>query len=263
MLNQDEARQAIGAQAYGSDGDKIGKVGQVYLDDETNEPAWATVNTGLFGTSETFVPLSDASLSADGLVVAHTKDMVKDAPNVNDDDGHLTPDQERALYEYYGIAYTEWADHSLDDGPGRDTTSTEPTGREPIASPTSSDTDNAMTLSEERVQVSGTTTSPIGRARLRKIVETEYVTQTVPVRRERVIVENIPPGEDGLAEDATGDGGPEVVLHEERPVLEKTVEPVERVRLGTEQYTSEETVGEEVRRERIDVEGDVEDRRNS
>jgi len=67
MLNQDEARQAIGAQAYGSDGDKIGKVGQVYLDDETNEPAWATVNTGLFGTSETFVPLSDASLTADGL----------------------------------------------------------------------------------------------------------------------------------------------------------------------------------------------------
>jgi len=262
MLNQDEARQAVGAQAYGSDGDKIGKVGQVYLDDQTDQPAWATVNTGLFGTSESFVPLNDASLTADGLVVAHTKDTVKDAPNVDDDDGRLTPEQERALYEYYGMAYTEWADGSLDDGQGRDMTSPEPP-REPVASPARSDTDDAMTLSEERVQISGTTTSPIGRVRLRKIVETEYVTQTVPVRRERVIVENIPAGEGGFADDASGDDGPEVVLHEERPVLEKTVEAVERVRLGTEQYTSEETVGEEVRRERIEVEGDVEDRRTS
>lgn len=260
MLNQDEARQAIGAQAYGSDGDKIGKVGQVYLDDETNEPAWATVNTGLFGTSETFVPLSDASLTADGLVVAHPKDTVKDAPNVNDDDGHLTPDQERALYEYYGMAYTEWTEGSLDDGPGRDTTSTEPTGREPIASPTSSDTDNAMTLSEERVQVSGTTTSPIGRARLRKIVETEYVTQTVPVRREKVIIEHDPVegDDDGSLADADA-VGTEVVLNEERPVLEKTAEPVERVRLAREEYTEDETVSTDVRRERIETEGDVRD----
>jgi stress response protein YsnF len=49
----------------------------------------------------------------------------------------------------------------------------------------------------------------------------------------------------------------EVVLHEERPVVEKEAVPVERVRLDTETVTEQQTVGEEVRKERVDVEGDV------
>ena len=116
-----------------------------------------------------------------------------------------------------------------------------------------------MTLSEERIHMSGTTSQPVGRARLRKVVETEYVTQTVPVRRERIVVEHDPVAgddTDGTAGEAS-DVGPEIVLHEERPVLEKTVEPVERVRLAKEEYTDQQTVGEEVRRERIETEGDV------
>lgn len=248
MVTQDEMLQAVGSQVYGSDGEKIGKLGQVYLDDQTNEPAWATVNTGLLGTSESFVPLADASYSGDGLAVNHTKDKVKNAPNI-DDDGHLTPEQERALYEYYGMGYTEWVGE----------TQTQTTQTTTTPPPASHDTDGSMTLSEERVQMGGTESRPIGRARLRKVVETEYVTQVVPVRRERVIIENVPASEGGLGDDTDGDAGVEVVLHEERPLLEKTVEPVERVRLATEHYTTEETVGEEVRRERIEVEGDVVD----
>ena len=255
MLSNDEMLQAIGTDAYGSDGEKIGTVGQVYLDDETDEAAWATVNTGLFGRSESFVPLANASFTGDRLVVSYPKDTVKGAPNIGDEDGHLTPEQERALYEYYGMRYTDSGTQTQtypepETSAGGQHMATQPTA------PATND-DDAMTLSEERVRISGTSSQPVGRARLRKVIETEYVTQTVPVRRERIVVEHDPV----VGDDADGsEVGPEIVLHEERPVLEKTVEPVERVRLAKEEYTDQETVAEDVRRERVETEGDVVDR---
>lgn len=266
MLTHDELLRAVGCDAYDSDGDKIGKVGQVFLDDQTDEPAWATVNTGLFGTKESYVPLGNASFSGDRLEVPYPKDTVKGAPNVDDEDGHLTPDQERALYEYYGMGYTPWTDESETQSTTETTTQTTTSGRH-LATETAAPTgDDAMTLSEERVRISGTTSQPVGRARLRKVVETEYVTQTIPVRRERIVVEHGPAaGDDDAQADDGSQVGPEIVLNEERPLLEKTVEPVERVRLGTEEYTEQETVSEPVRRERIEIEGDVvdENRRTS
>jgi uncharacterized protein (TIGR02271 family) len=121
-------------------------------------------------------------------------------------------------------------------------------------------TDQAMTRSEEHVQV-GTTSQEAGRARLRKYVETEQVTKTVPVSKERAVLET-EPITDANVGDATD--GPaiseeehEVVLHEETPVVQKTAEPVERVRLGKETVTDEQTVTEEVQKERITTDGDV------
>jgi uncharacterized protein (TIGR02271 family) len=115
-----------------------------------------------------------------------------------------------------------------------------------------------MTRSEERLNV-GTERQATGRARLRKYVTTENVTQTVPVRREEVRVER-EPITDGNAGAAMG--GPdlseeehEVILHEERPVVDKETVPVERVRLDTETVTDEVTVDEEVRKERIETDG--------
>ena len=246
MLGDDQLQQAIGSTAYGSNGEKIGKVGQIYLDDETGRPEWATVNTGLFGTSESFVPLADASFSGGQLTVPYSKDKVKDAPNVSDSDGHLSPDQERALYEYYGMGYTEMSGQTG----GYDTTTT---GR----------TDDAMTLSEESVNV-GTRAQEAGRARLRKYVETDRVEETVPVRKERAVIEREPITDANIGDATSGpeisEDEHEVVLTEERPVVEKTVQPVERVRLGTEEVTSQETVSEEVRRERVEAEGDVSNR---
>jgi uncharacterized protein (TIGR02271 family) len=119
-----------------------------------------------------------------------------------------------------------------------------------------------MTLSEERVEV-GTQTREAGRARLRKYVVTENVQQTVPVSREEVVVER-EPITDANRDAATS--GPdiseeehEVVLHEETPVVQKNVEPVERVRLDTRETTTEQTVNEEVRKERVETDGDVVD----
>ena len=99
-------------------------------------------------------------------------------------------------------------------------------------------TDVAMTRSEERVEV-GTRSQEVGRARLRKYVVTEQVTKTVPVTRERAVLETEPITDVNVG--AATDGPEiseeehEVVLHEEVAVVEKVVEPVERVRLGTEE----------------------------
>ncbi|WP_411734701.1 PRC-barrel domain-containing protein [Paeniglutamicibacter sp.] len=88
---------------FGSDGEKIGTLGQIYLDDGTNLPHFATVHTGLFGTQENFVPLSDAEISDGQLYVKFTKHVVKDAPNI-DPLGHLSPEEEDQLYDYYSQA---------------------------------------------------------------------------------------------------------------------------------------------------------------
>jgi uncharacterized protein (TIGR02271 family) len=260
MLDQGQIDQVTDSDAYGSDGDKIGKVGQVYLDDQTGQPAWVTVNTGLFGMNESFIPLADANFSGDRLTVPYDKNKVKDAPNVAAD-GHLSPDEESELYAYYGVSYS--GSNTDVDTSYADTTTTDTTVGHDTSGPT---TDDAMTLSEEQVQV-GTQTREAGRARLRKYVVTENVTQTVPVTHEEVVVER-EPITDANRGDATS--GPdiseeehEVVLHEEVPVVQKTVEPVERVRLDTRETTTEETVSEEVRKERVETDGDVVDSSDS
>ncbi len=250
MLNETQAREVVGATAHGSDGEKIGKVGQLFLDDQTGQPEFVTVNTGLFGTSESFVPVEGATLEGDRLVVPYTKDKVKDAPNVDLDRGHLDPDEEQRLFEYYGLGMTNGT---------TDTTQTYAEGHD-TSGPT---TDDAMTRSEERVDV-GTTTEEAGRVRLRKYVTTEMETHTVPVAKERAVIETEPITDanldNALDGPAISEEEHEVVLHEERPVVSKTTEPVERVRLGTETEVAQETVTEEVRKEHIEAEGDV-DRR--
>jgi uncharacterized protein (TIGR02271 family) len=264
MLNQNDIETIADRDVYDSDGAKIGSARQVYVDDETGEPEWVTVRTGLFGMNESFVPLADATISDDRLVVPFATSLVKDAPNLSED-GHLTPEQERELYEYYG--HTGDAARRQDgtgrtpeddgDRRDRDLRGEHPTAADAAGRDTSGrTTDDTMTVSEEQLHV-GTERRESGRARLRKYVVTENVTQTVPVQREEVRVER-EPITDANADAATS--GPsiseeehEVVLHEERPVVETDTVPVERVRLGTETTTDQETVSDEVRKERVEV----------
>ena len=258
-----------------NDGDKIGSIGQVYLDDSTGEPSWVTVKTGLFGTSESFVPLDNARVNGNDIVVAFEKEKVKGAPRV-DADNNLSPEEEDNLYSYYQVGGTTGTtgvdtDRSYgneasavggtydNDTVGRDTDRT--TDRDAVGHDTSGPTtDDAMTRSEEQLRV-GTQTRETGRARLRKYVVTENVTQTVPVSREEVRIER-EPITDANVGDATS--GPdiseeehEVVLHSEVPVVEKEAVPVERVRLDTETVTEQQTVSDEVRKEQIDVDSDA------
>lgn len=87
---------------YDQDGSKVGGVAQLYLDDASGEPNWVTVNTGLFGTNETFVPLDQARVNNGEIHVPYTKDFIKDAPNLNAN-AHIDERQEDELYRYYGL----------------------------------------------------------------------------------------------------------------------------------------------------------------
>jgi len=246
-----------------ADGEKIGKIEEIYLDAETDEPEWAVVTTGLFGTKQTFVPLGEASSTSDGVRVPFDKATVKDAPKI-DPDGRLSQDGERELYRHYGREYSDFSgpggsgvydsdtttadadvpDHDAGErgGPGHDVS-----GR---------NTDDAMTVSEEELRV-GTTERETGRARLKKYVVEEEVTETVPVRREEVRVEREPITDanrgDAVDGPAISEEEHEVVLHEEEVVAEKRTVPKERIRLETDVTTEQETVNETVRKERVDV----------
>jgi uncharacterized protein (TIGR02271 family) len=265
MTNASTADQYIGRRAVDPQGNKIGSVGQVYLDDNTGQPDWVTVNTGLFGMRENFVPLQGARIDGDDLFLPFDKDVVKDSPDIADA-SHLDTDEEQTLLAYYrryqgngGGRITD-GDSTITDrdvdttGERRDTMQG---GGYDTSGP---NTDEAMTRSEEQLRV-GTEKVEAGRARLRKYVVTEKQTVQVPVSREEVRIEREPVTDanrgDALSGAQITEEEHEVVLHEERPVVTTEAVPVERVRLGTETITDQETVSGEVRKEQIELDNDT------
>ena len=260
MIGTDTISRVIGQDVYDESGEKIGSASEVYLDDETGQPEWVTVRTGLFGTKESFVPIRNADLTDDGIRVPVSKDRVKDAPKI-DTDGHLSPQEEQELYSYYGMGtgtdtgMTTGMATETTSGYATDTTDAPGTVGRDTSGPT---TDNAMTRSEERLNV-GTRSEEIGRARLRKYVVTENVTETVPVSREEVRVEREPITEANIGNAMDGpaisEEEHEVTLRAERPVVEKEAVPVERVRLDKDTVTEQTQVSEGLRKEEIEVDG--------
>jgi hypothetical protein len=226
-LDIDTALDWRGRTIVDRDGDKIGKLDELYLDD-ADRPAWGAVTTGLFGRRQSFVPLADLRPAGDDLQLPYDKDRVKDAPNV-DPDEQLSDEEEDALHRHYGIATGP-----ADDAPaepaetaqraepaeraGTDRTGAEAAGatageREPDAevrrdterddAPRAADSGEGaeMIRSEEEVDVS-TRRRVAGRARLKKYVVTEHVKKVVPVQREEVRVEFEPAeGEDAARGD--------------------------------------------------------------
>ena len=270
MLTRENIENLLnrGGDVIAADGEKIGAIGQLYADDDTGEPTWVTVRTGLFGTHESFVPVDGARVEGDDLVVPYTKDHVKDAPRV-DTDGHLEPDEEDRLYAHYerearpltGTRYDADmvdADRDVDYAGDADLNAGTRTGAAVGRDTSGPTTDDAMTRSEERLNV-GKERQAAGRVRLRKYVSTENVTRTVPVEREEVRLEREPITEANRGAAMSGpdisDEEHEVTLHEERPVVEKETVPVERVRLDKDVVTDDVTVNEQVRKERIETDG--------
>jgi uncharacterized protein (TIGR02271 family) len=237
MITQNDLRKLLGATAHDPSGDKIGRIGQVYYDDDTDQPKWVTVHTGLFGTNESFVPLQEARFEGGTVTLGYDKQKIKNAPNVAQD-RHLSPDEEAELYRYYDIRGYNQGGTGDAQGGGR----------------------HRATVDRQRNRGSAGETHDTGRARLRKHVVTEHQNVTVPVSREEVTVEREPITD---ANRGAAHSGPaiseeehEVTLRAERPVVEKEAVPVERVRLGTETRTQHETVGGEVRKEQIEVDAD-------
>jgi len=235
-------------------GDKIGKIDDLYVDQQTDKPEWALVNTGLFGTKSSFVPIAGAAPRGEDVLVQVEAQQVKDAPKM-DKDQELSEQQEAELFSHYGIDYTEEGSVTATENP-------EPSSdRAAVGSDTSGPTtDEAMTRSEEELKV-GTTERERGRVRLRKYVVTEQVERTVPVRREEVRVEREPITDANVDQALDGpeisEEEHEVVLHEEEVVVEKRTVPKERVRLEKETVTDEAQISEQVRKEQIETEGDT------
>jgi stress response protein YsnF len=153
-------------------GEKIGRFGDVYLDSETDLPAYAAVTTGLFGTKETYVRLDDARPEGDDIQVAYDREHVLEAPRL-DPGVSLTAHEETLLDEHYAA----------------------------VPGPRDASEDHAeMVRSEEEVRVRTEPTERRERVRLKKVTVTDEVQRTVPVRREEVRLEHEPPPEGTIVE---------------------------------------------------------------
>jgi uncharacterized protein (TIGR02271 family) len=254
----DDAQQDVMARLHGtavtsSDGEKVGKVADIYFDEETGQPEWALVTTGWFGGRHSFVPLTNAELG-DEIRLGVTKEEVTGAPQL-DDDGELTQDEELELARHYGMRYSEERSGSglpsEGEGAGR------VPGAEAPAAGAAPSGDDAMTRSEEELRV-GTVRRPKELVRLRKRLVTEQVTQTVPVEREEIVVEREPVTEANIDPAMRGpdltESEHEVVLSEDEVVVNKDVVPKERVRLDSTTVEEERQVDETLTKEQIDVE---------
>ena len=257
----------IGRDAYDSSGDKVGEITDIYYDDATGRPEWLAVKTGLFGKKHSFVPIHGSQPYGDSdLKLAFDKNTIKDAPRV-DPEGHLSPEEERELWAYYGYDYADMTsakEYGYGKAYGR--------GRADEGYDWRRGDTDTVTRSEEQLHVAKgrTERKETGKVRLRKYVVTENVKMEVPVTREEVRVTREPvsgtetarsdgkiragqrPGDIGEAEQ-------EVVTYEERPVVTKETVPKEKIRLEKDTVTDTETVEDQVRKEKVDIEGDVQD----
>lgn len=102
MIRKEDVEKILNnkGNVVGTDGDKIGGVGQFYLNDDTDQPGWLTVRTGLLGNTETFLPLEGARIDGNDVVTPYTKDQVTHAPQI-DARSHLSPEDEDRLFAHY------------------------------------------------------------------------------------------------------------------------------------------------------------------
>jgi uncharacterized protein (TIGR02271 family) len=228
-MQLDQLQELEGAPVYDEMGDQIGKVDEVFVDVQSQEPEWIGLGTGFFGTKRVLVPVEGAQLQGEGVSVPYAKEHVKGAPDIDDD--QVSPETERDLYAYYGLA-------------GGDSSG-------------GGDGDQAVTRHEEELAV-GKQQVEAGRARLHKWVETEPVEMDVELKQEtaRVTREQV---DQPVADAELGEQAIEVPLSGERPVVQKQTVAKERVGIQKEVSTDRQTVEDEVRKERVEVEGDVED----
>jgi uncharacterized protein (TIGR02271 family) len=240
-VSMDNVQEMHGRPVYAQEGETIGNVEEIFYDYETNQPEWIGIGTGLFGTKRVLVPVAGANVEGDGLRVPHSKDTVKGSPDIDSDE--ISQELEYELASYYGVGYSERrSDTALPEGapdsPG-DTTEGSP----------------AVTRSEEELHV-GREDVQSGGARLRKWVETEPVSMDVELQQETARVTR-EPVEQPVGDVEIGDEEVVVPLRGERPVVEKRAVAKERIALEKDVETETATVSDEVRRERVDVEGDA------
>ncbi|GAB2501037.1 DUF2382 domain-containing protein [Nocardiopsis aegyptia] len=289
MARHIAAEGLVGHRVLDDQGQNIGKIKQVFLDERTNEPTWVSVHTGLFGMKETLVPLKGSRNVEDDIQVPYDKTTVKDAPNV--EGGHNLTDEEKAVITDYFARHGSVprqaggeADRMTGAGAGAAERSTTREGmpEEGAASRggmpeegaagegsatragmagergdwvgASEDEEIRMVRHEEEVDI-GVERRESGQARIHKSVESEHFDETVPLHHEEIQVERRPITDPSQVEDPGGMAESEerFVLHEERPVVSKREVPVEEVRVRKHEVSHDEHVEGERLRERIEM----------
>ncbi|HEX8099801.1 MAG TPA: PRC and DUF2382 domain-containing protein [Actinomycetota bacterium] len=217
-----------GTPVYSSDGAQVGKVEEIFYDDDTGQPEWIGIGTGFLGTKRVLVPVAGAEAMDDRFTLAFTKEHVAGAPDIDEDE--ISRGTEEELYAYFGLQGEGVpADHPADEARAA-----------------------SVTRSEEQMVI-GKQTVPAGRVRLRKWVETEPVTADVEVAGERAYVEREPINEP-VADVEMGEEEVDVPLVAEEPVVGKRTVAKERVSVEKEVEVGRKTVTGEVSKEHVDVE---------
>jgi uncharacterized protein (TIGR02271 family) len=229
-MQMEQLQGLHGAPVYDASGDQIGKVEEIFVDADSQNPEWIGLGTGFLGTKRLLVPIQGAQPEDDGVTVPYAKDQVKGAPGIDDD--QISPGAEQELYAYYGLGGGQrGGDLPAGDG------------------------GQAVTRHEEELAV-GKQQVETGRARLHKWVETEPVAMDVDLQHETARLTR-EPVDQPVADAELGEDTIDVPLHGEHAVVQKQMVAKERVGIETDVETDRETIQDEVRKERVEVEGDV------
>jgi hypothetical protein len=260
MASDSALPPVIGAIATDRDGNALGTITTVYLDDATERPTWVGLSDGLHASPDetpVIAPLTDARFTEGRLVLPVPADAVRSAPRVSRPD-RLSPEEETLLRDHYagpaGVA-------APGTGTGTGTDTWTGTGTDTDVRPGTA-TDGAMTRSEEQLQV-GTVVEPWTRAVLRIEEVTEEVMVPVTITRQQARIEYLPLAPThraGTAGDAAPAGAERatstsgwVTLYTEQPAVTLQRVPAERVRLRTDWVTEETGVSEQLRKEQIEL----------
>ena len=274
-----------GYTVYDNAGSKVGKVDDLFLDENVN-PEYIGVKMGFLGTRSTLIPMEVATVdeSSGAINLSTDKETAKNGPSF-DDDREITPEYENEVRSYYGLgaatgggergsygdyegghsgagttgstdAGTVGAGMSMGDtesgsfeehGPGQ-----EGVGGDDDKSDLADEDELRVQRSEEELRA-GTREREAGSMRIRKRVRTDRERIEVPVRHEEVSVERVPVS--GEATEAQiGEDEVEVPVTEEEVVVDKRAVAKEEVRVRKDVVEGTEVVEEDVRREEVDVE---------
>jgi uncharacterized protein (TIGR02271 family) len=273
--------QYAGYAVYDPDGSKIGKVDDLFLD-ENDRPEYIGVKMGFLGTSSTLIPMDVVSVdeAQSSLTVSQPKDTVKNGPAF-DDDREITPEYEAEVRSFYGLGATDGGSGSYSDyydesgaattgatsegtvGPGMSMGDTE-TGEfrehdshdEGVSQSRGDDLEDEDELRVQRSEeelVAGTREREAGAMRIRKRVRTDREQIEVPTRHEEVSVERVPV-EGEATEAQIGEEEVEVPVTEEEVVTEKRAVAKEEIRVRKDAVEDTQVVEDDVRREEVEIE---------
>src|ERR671912_2422910 len=233
--------QYAGYEVYDRNGEKIGKVDDLFVD-ENDRAEYLGVKMGFLGLEGTsLIPWELTRVDEQGrrIEVSVDKAQVKEGPSFNDDED-ITPEYENEVRSYYGVGGSSQESAELAD-------------RGAYGDYYGDEDELRVQRTEEELRV-GTREREAGALKVRKRVRTDREQISVPTRHEEVSVERVPVEEGREASEAEI-GEDEVVMPvtEEEVVTEKRPVVKEELRIRKDVVEDEEVVEEDVRREEVEI----------